>query len=99
MSAATFKIRTEHKRSGTLTACSGGDLLSSRIGVHLREQRCPSCNSIVYTRRHSRCGVCEQELPERVRFTSDEADKVNGLLKIERQRHRVWLMKAEAGGH
>jgi len=70
-----------------------GQFLSSRIGVRLREQRCPSCNSVVYTRRHSQCGVCEQSLPESFLFTTDEAEKVDSLLSAERQRHRAWLRK------
>jgi len=73
-----------------------GPFLSSRIGVRLREQRCPSCNSVVYTRRHNRCGVCEQALPASVLFTSDEAEKVDSLLSAERQRHRAWLKRVGA---
>jgi hypothetical protein len=69
--------------------------LSSRIGVPLREHRCPSCNSIVYTRRHGRCGVCERVLPENLLFTNDEAETIDTLLRNERQRHRAWLVRAE----
>src|SRR6266404_8259542 len=68
--------------------------LSSRIGVPLGEQRCPSCNSIIYTRRHGRCGVCERVLPASFLFTNEEAETINLLLRTERQRHRAWLMRA-----
>src|SRR5207247_7929424 len=32
------------------------------VGVRLRERHCPSCDSIVYSRCHSLCGVCGQSL-------------------------------------
>jgi len=72
-----------------------GDFLSSRLGVRLRQQRCPSCNSIVYTRRHPRCGVCEMELPESFLFSGAEAERVDALLQAERRRHKAWLIKNE----
>ena len=68
---------------------------SSRIGVNLHELRCPSCNSVVYTRRHRRCGVCEAELPESVLFSPAEAERVDALLHTERQRHKAWLVRYE----
>src|SRR5437899_11742869 len=73
-----------------------GRFLSSRIGVSLSEQHCPTCDSIIYSRRHGRCGVCEQKLPESFLFNSDEAEKINALLAAERQRHKTWLMKCGA---
>jgi len=72
-----------------------GDILSSRLGVRLREQHCPSCNSVVYTRRHNRCGVCERVLPTNLLFNGPEIEKVNVLLRTERQRHRAWLKRIE----
>ncbi|PYM14340.1 MAG: hypothetical protein DME18_06960 [Verrucomicrobia bacterium] len=57
--------------------------------------RCPYCDSIVYSRRHSRCGVCAQVLPEECLFTVSEAEKVEKLVKTELQRHRAWLKKKE----
>src|SRR6266516_3158289 len=98
MSATILKIRwTDHEITGPHSITSGGDFLSSRIGVVLREQHCPSCNSIIYSRRQSRCGVCEQVLPERLRFSSSEAEKVDVLLRTERQRHKAWVMRIEDG--
>ena len=97
MSAAILNIRwTDHEGTGPLSIPSGGDFLSTRIGVRLREQHCPSCNSIVYSRRQSRSGVCEQDLPERLLFSRAEAERVDVLLRTERERHRVWLMRVEA---
>jgi len=52
-----------------------------------------SCDSVVYTRRHSRCGVCEQELLENLLFNRVEAEKVDVLLRAEQQRHKSWLSK------
>jgi len=73
-----------------------GRFLSSRIGVSLSELHCPSCDSIIYSRRHGRCGVCEQKLPEKFLFNSDEAEKIDALLTVERQRHKTWLMRCGA---
>ena len=98
--AATLTIQwSKHSGSGEPQASFGNHFLSSRIGVRLREQRCPSCNSVLYTRRHNRCGVCEQVLPGSLLFTKDEAEKVDALLRTERQRHRAWLMRVEASPH
>ena len=94
MNAPTLNIRwSEDGRSETATVGFDDRFLSSRIGVRLREQRCPSCNSVVYTRRHNRCGVCEQELPENFLFNRAEAEKVDALLRAEQQRHKNWLSK------
>ena len=70
-----------------------GGFLTSRIGVDLSEERCPACNSLVYSRRHPRCGVCERELPESVLFSQTEAEKVASLVRAEEQRHWVWLSR------
>jgi hypothetical protein len=67
-----------------------------RVGVEPSERRCPFCNSIVYTRRHKRCGACDGVLPDSCLFSSAEAEKVDALLRTERQRHRDWLRKAAA---
>src|SRR5882672_493580 len=94
MNAPMFAIRLSEDRGGEIPADSfDGRFLSTRIGIKLREQRCPSCNSLVYTRRHSRCGVCEQELPENFLFNRAEAERVDGLLRAEQQQHRLWLRK------
>jgi len=95
MSAAILDVRRRESRSQIPLVSLDSEFLSSRIGVRLREQRCPLCNSVVYTRRHSRCGVCEQALPESFLFTSDEVEKVDVLIKTERKRHKAWLMRIE----
>jgi hypothetical protein len=92
MNATTFRTG-ETSKGEAPNDFFDGQFLSSRIGVRLSEQHCPSCNSIVYSRRHSRCGVCEQELPKNFLFNRAEAEKVDGLLMAERQRHKAWLMK------
>jgi hypothetical protein len=63
------------------------------ITVKSREPHCPSCDSIVYSRRHRLCGVCGCALPEHCRFTATESESVEMLLRIEGQRHRAWLKK------
>jgi len=95
MSTAILDIRWSESRSQIPLVSFNSEFLSSRIGVRLREQRCPLCNSVVYTRRHSRCGVCEQALPASFLFTSDEAEKVDVLIRTERKRHKAWLMRIE----
>ena len=94
MNAPIFVIRiNEGGTSETGADSFDVQVLSTRIGVKLREQRCPLCNSVVYTRRHNRCGVCEQELPENFLFSRAEAEKVEALLKSEQQQHKLWLRK------
>jgi hypothetical protein len=66
-----------------------------RFGVQTQERHCPSCGSIVYTRRHGLCGACGESLPEDCRFTAAEAQNVAMLVRTERQRHRAWLKKTE----
>jgi hypothetical protein len=56
--------------------------------------RCPSCDSIRYTRRHRKCAVCEQALPEELLFTEAEAARIRTLLITEQQKHRDWLDRA-----
>ncbi len=65
-----------------------------RVGVNPSARRCPSCNSLVYSRRHNQCGACGQTLPASCLFSTDEAERVDALLRMERERHRVWLKKA-----
>ena len=99
MSASTLNTRWKEGATGqSLPVFSSSQDLFTRIGVKPQERRCPSCDSIVYTRRHSRCGVCEQLLPESVIFSGADADRVSALLKSERQRHKAWLMRIESSG-
>ena len=74
----------------------GRDNSLPSIGIGPRERHCPSCESIVYSRRHRLCGVCGKVLPEDCLFTATEAESVAMLLKIERLRHRAWLKKTTA---
>ena len=91
MSATALKSLTDRNASRP------GQLLLQRLGVAPRHERCPFCDSIIYSRRHSQCGVCEQELPASVRFSGVEAAKVDRLLETERRRHRAWLLRIEEG--
>jgi len=95
MNAAILDVRRRENRSQIPPVSLDSEFLSSRIGVRLREQRCPSCDSIVYSRRHNRCGVCEQALPASFLFTSDEVEKVDVLMRTERKRHKAWLMRID----
>ena len=63
------------------------------IGVKRRETRCPSCHSIIYSRRHKLCGTCGEMLPPQCRFDESETERVQALIQTERARHRVWLQR------
>src|ERR1041384_1334308 len=52
--------------------------------------RCPHCDSIIYSRRGKLCGVCDGVLPESCLFTEREARRVEGILRGEQRRHRLW---------
>ena len=97
MSASTLNIRwTDCDRNQSLPVVLGGQNQYFGIRVKPRQRYCPSCDSIVYSRRHSLCGVCGHALPEDCRFTATEAESVAMLLRTERQRHRAWLKKTTA---
>lgn len=53
--------------------------------------RCPECNSIIYSRRHRLCGVCNEPLPDDLLFSLTEAQQVEDLLRTEQTRHRRWM--------
>ena len=89
MSAIALKLLPDRNASRP------GQLLLQRLGAEPSLERCPCCNSIIYCRRHDRCGVCEQMLPASIRFSGVEAAKVDRLLQVERKRHRAWLSKSE----
>ena len=96
MSAAILNLRWDDLVNGQVPAvASKNPGLFCRIRVQAQAHRCPYCDSIVYSRRHSRCGVCAQVLPEECLFTVSEAEKVEMLVKTELQRHRAWLKKKE----
>lgn len=95
MSASTLSIRwTDCDRAQPVVP--GGQNQYFGIRVKPRERYCPSCDSIVYSRRHRLCGVCGHVLPLECRFTAPEAESVETLLRIERQRHRAWLKRTTA---
>src|SRR6266700_2399195 len=97
MSASTLRSRLSRSpQNASFSFLPGDQFLLRRIGVEPRSERRPSCDSIIYSRRHDRCGVCERMLPQSLRFTSTEVDKVDALLKTERERHRAWLIRVEA---
>src|SRR2546430_15563462 len=97
MSAATLNIRwNDGARDQAVPVSPGGRNSFFSIGARPRERHCPSCDSIVYSRRHRLCGVCGQVLPEDCRFTATEAENVEMLFRTEQQRHRAWLKKTTA---
>src|ERR1041385_6730802 len=94
MSAATLNIRWSDRAGQQAVPISyEGQISFLRTGVGSRERHCPSCDSIVYSRRHKVCGACGQMLPKDCLFTATEAENVEMLLRSERERHRAWLKK------
>lgn len=92
MSAAKLKVQWMESEIGQTSAASRRQNVPLvRVGVTPGERRCPSCDSLVYSRRHKRCGACGQALPASCLFSADEAERVDALLKMERERHREWL--------
>jgi hypothetical protein len=80
----------ELRKPATLETLPG---LYSRVGASIEQRCCPSCESIIYSRRHKLCGVCAAELPEEFLFDAKQAENVATLLREERLRHRVWLQR------
>ena len=93
MNAQTLTVRAREPRKEVLTVSFDSHFLRSRIGADLREQHCPSCHALVYSRRQGRCGVCERVLPEEYLFSQPEVDRLEVMLQTERQRHRAWLSR------
>jgi hypothetical protein len=99
MSATKLKIQWgQYSGNGFFPVSLDGQFSLRRIGVRPRTKRCPSCGSIIYSRRHSQCGVCEQVLPDGVLFNSVEAQRVDALLRTERKHHKAWLTRIQANG-
>ncbi|MBI4660526.1 MAG: hypothetical protein HY735_16945 [Verrucomicrobia bacterium] len=67
--------------------------ISRRLTEEPAESRCPHCDSIIYSRRHKLCGLCGQALPEELRFSASEVERLENILRTEQQRHRVWMKR------
>lgn len=40
------------------------------------EVHCPACGAVIYSRRGKLCGVCNAHLPEQLRITGEQADRI-----------------------
>jgi hypothetical protein len=97
MSATKLKVQwLESDSDQPITIPSNHAVSFVRIGVTPGERRCPGCASVVYSRRHKQCGSCGEPLPANCLFSAEEAERVDALLKTERERHREWLRKSAA---
>ena len=67
--------------------------LASRTGPNLA---CPTCDSIIYSRRNKHCGVCGQDLPVELLFNAIELQRIEGIIESEKLRHRKWMSRANA---
>jgi uncharacterized Zn finger protein (UPF0148 family) len=50
---------------------------------------CPACSAVVVSRRARLCGVCEQPLPESVRFSPEEAERRAAEFQEIRRRQKA----------
>ncbi len=50
--------------------------------------KCPTCGSIVYSRRNLLCGVCGERLPSELLFTPEQREAVERDLQALKQRER-----------
>ena len=69
----------------------GNPLQAWRRGSQPDQRFCPACDSIIYSRRQVRCGVCERELPVELRFNAEQSSLIAGVIASDKQRHRAWL--------
>jgi hypothetical protein len=93
MSATIITYQTDEQMAAWDTGRAAKLNLFTRLGGAESGRRCPSCSSIVYSRRHELCSVCGEHLPASCRFTAWEARRVESLFETERTRHRAWLRK------
>jgi hypothetical protein len=66
------------------------------------EVHCPACGAILYSRRAKLCGVCNCHLPDEVRITGEEAEKISGLFQESMEairKHREDHPPASGGGY
>ena len=49
---------------------------------------CPACDSVVYSRRSGKCGVCGESLPSGFLFTEEQRTIIEGEIeRMERSHH------------
>jgi hypothetical protein len=101
MSAIRLDVAADSQASVWQGASAFVDFTKPRLVRQLTPQRgpvqCPECRSIIYSRRHKLCGVCNQPLPEHLLFTVGESQRIGRILEAERARHRRWLAEHAAG--
>ena len=94
MNVIRLNIRWSQVEAGQPFPIAGTrDPSLTRVSEEPTLRRCPHCNSVVYSRRHERCGACEEPLPQSCRFSEQEAEQVMAVLQWEREQHRNWLKR------
>jgi hypothetical protein len=96
MSAVNLKIDWKHelRQCDVPVSIRAKEQLFHRTGTPTRPAQCPTCGSIVYSKRHKLCGLCGCELPEACLFSKQVALTIETMMKTEKERHRAWLRKA-----
>jgi hypothetical protein len=85
---------TELARENQDQSQSRGAWLDRPLTPNQGEHRCPCCQSLIYSRRHKLCGVCNRPLPAELLFSGTEARRIEALLRREKQLHRRWMATA-----
>ena len=45
------------------------------------ETHCPACGALIYSRRAKLCDSCRAPIPDELRITGKQAEKIGGLMK------------------
>ena len=59
------------------------------------EYRCPTCQRVLYNRRLKKCGFCSGDIPESLRFTTEEAAAIDKKM-TELEQERIQRERAPA---
>ncbi len=98
MSAVNLRIewKQESRQADMPVTINQREDLFRRGGTRQGPTLCPSCRSIVYSKRHKLCGVCGRELPAACRFSADTALAIETMMRTEKERYRTWLRRVFA---
>lgn len=59
----------------------------------MTESHCPACGALIYSRRARFCGSCYAPIPEELRITGKDAEKIEALMK--RMKDNIRRMEEE----
>ena len=70
------------------------------------ETHCPACGALIYSRRARLCDGCRAPIPEELRITGEQAQKIDALMKgmqenikrMEQEEREDAIRNARRGG-